>query len=386
MKIAVLRESSPGEIRVALTPGSAQTLIKKGVGVRVQKGCGAAAGFPDALYEAASAELAESPADTLAGADIALAVRVNEHSPEFAPGQIVIAHADPYTSRSTIDKLCASNSSLLALELVPRITRAQSMDALSSQAMVGGYQAVLLGAMKLPRMLPMMMTAAGTVHPAKVFVIGAGVAGLQALSTAKRLGAVASGYDVRPAVREQVESLGAKFVQFDVGGGEGAGGYAKELTPEQQAMQRQLMSDTIAGSDIVITTALVPGRPAPKLIPADAVKRMAPGSVIVDLAAERGGNCELTRPGETFTCPECGVTIVGLTNYAALAPGTASQLLSGNFVNLLKHLLDKQGNLRFDLAAPSDEIVTGMLVCHGGQVVHAGLRKAFGLETPAAVA
>jgi NAD(P) transhydrogenase subunit alpha len=265
----------------------------------------------------------------------------------------------------------------MALELLPRITRAQAMDVLSSQANLAGYQAVIIAAEKLEKIFPMMMTAAGTLQPAKVFVIGAGVAGLQAIATAKRLGAVVSAYDVRPAVKEQVQSVGAKFVELplDTSGAQDKGGYAKEQSAEQQRKQQELMAKVIADSDVVITTALVPGKPAPKLILASAVEKMERGSVIVDLASERGGNCELTEPGQVVV--KHGVTIVGLTNVASLVPTHASQVYAANLQKLLALLIQKDGTLQLDM---SDEIVAGVVMCQDGNVVHPVLKKVLGLN------
>jgi NAD(P) transhydrogenase subunit alpha len=259
------------------------------------------------------------------------------------------------------------------MELIPRITRAQSMDALSSQANLAGYRAVIIAANLLPQIFPMMITAAGTIQPAKVFIVGAGVAGLQAIATAKRLGAAVSAIDVRPEVKEQVESLGARFVMPPVQAS-GEGGYAKELTPEQKAQQQKMMADTVADSDVVVTTALIPGRPAPKLVTAEMVQRMRPSSVIVDLAAERGGNCELTEPGHTVV--KHGVTIVGSTNAPAEVPMDASTMYAGNVVKLLQHLLGKNKDIQWNM---SDEITAGVVVCREGQIVHPGVKKALGL-------
>jgi NAD(P) transhydrogenase subunit alpha len=266
----------------------------------------------------------------------------------------------------------------LGLELLPRITRAQAMDVLSSQANLAGYMAVIQAAERLERVFPMMMTAASTLQPAKVFVVGAGVAGLQAIATAKRLGAVVSAYDVRPAVKEQVQSVGAKFVELplDTSGTQDKGGYAKALTEEQQEKQRQLMAKVIAESDVVITTALIPGKPAPKLIPAAAVEKMGRGSVIIDLAAEKGGNCELTQPGQIVH--HNGVTIVGTTNLASTVPTHASQVYAANLQNLLNAIIDKAGVLKLD---PADEIVAGITLCRDGQVVHPTLKIILGLNT-----
>jgi NAD(P) transhydrogenase subunit alpha len=276
-----------------------------------------------------------------------------------------------------VREIATTGVTAMAMEMVPRITRAQAMDALSSQANLAGYLAVILAAEKLERVFPMMMTAAGTLQPARVFVIGAGVAGLQAIATAKRLGAVVSAYDVRPAVKEQVQSVGAKFVELpmDTSGAQDSGGYAKEQSAEQQEKQRQLMARVISESDVVITTALIPGKPAPKLIPTEAVKRMARGSVIVDLAAERGGNCELTVPGETVERE--GVTIIGKRNLAAGVPTHASQVYAANLQKLLEAITDKSGAWKLD---PSDEITSAMTLTRDGAVVHSHLKSILGLS------
>jgi NAD(P) transhydrogenase subunit alpha len=312
------------------------------------------ASFPDAAYEAAGAQLVDSARD----ADIV--VKVAKPSAEevagLRDGAVLIGFLAPLTDQEGIERLRARGVTAFAMESIPRITRAQSMDALSSQATVSGYKAVLIAADRLPRFFPMLMTAAGTIAPAKVLVLGAGVAGLQAIATARRLGAVTFGFDVRPVVKEQVESLGASFLELSVRGEETEGGYAKELTPEQQAQQQAELAERIADFDAVITTALIPGRPAPRLIPASAVEAMRPGSVIVDLAAEAGGNCELTTPGEITV--EHDVTIVGLTNLPATMPYHASQLYSRNVVSLLSHLVE-DGELKLDW---SDEITASACV------------------------
>jgi NAD(P) transhydrogenase subunit alpha len=335
MKVVVPKETAPGERRVALVPETVRRLSS--FDIVVETGAGLAAGFPDSEYDAAGAELAER--DGLY-ADSRAVVRVSRPSAaeveELAPGTILIGFLAPLTDPDGIRRLEARGIVAFAMEAIPRITRAQTMDALSSQSTVAGYKAALLAADRLPRLFPLLMTAAGTVAPAKVLVLGAGVAGLQAVATARRLGAVVSAFDTRPVVREQVESLGATFLDLGVRGEETAGGYAVELTPEQQAQQQAALEERLVEMDVVITTALVPGRPAPRLIPASAVAAMRPGSVIVDLAAEAGGNCELTEPGAEVTRE--GVTIVGLTNVAATIPYHASQLYSRNVSALLQHL------------------------------------------------
>ena len=357
MRVAVPRESGAGERRVALVPEAAGRLVKAGFSVVVERGAGFGAEFPDAQYEAAGAELT-SRAELFAGADAV--VRVGrpsaEEIAELAPGTVLIGFLSPLTDPEGIEQLAAKGIVAFAMESIPRISRAQSMDALSSQSTVAGYKAVVLAADRLPRLFPLLMTAAGTVAPAKVLVLGAGVAGLQAIATARRLGAVVLGYDVRPAVREQVESLGASFLDLGVAGAETEGGYAAELSPEEQARQQAALEERIADMDVVITTALVPGRPAPLLIPASAVERMRPGSVVVDLAAEAGGNCELTEPG--VEVERLGVTIVGYTDLPSRMPYHASQLYARNVSALLLHLAPT-GELVLDF---DDEITAGACV------------------------
>jgi NAD(P) transhydrogenase subunit alpha len=339
---------------VALVPESLPKLTALGLEVAVQRGAGHAAAFTDAAYEEAGAALVD---DVL---DADLIVKVAKPSADevsrMRPGAVLVGFLAPLTDPERIEQLQAHGLIAFAMESIPRTTRAQSMDALSSQANVAGYKAALIAADRLPRFFPMLMTAAGTVAPAKVLVLGAGVAGLQAIATARRLGAVITGFDVRPVVKEQVESLGATFLELSVRGEETAGGYAAELTPEQQAQQQAELAERMADFDAVITTALIPGRPAPLLIPASAVEAMRPGSVIVDLAAEAGGNCELTTPGEITV--EHDVTIVGLTNLPSTMPYHASQLYSRNIVALVS-LLVEDGELKLDW---SDEIISGACV------------------------
>ncbi|MDX6407608.1 MAG: H+-translocating transhydrogenase subunit alpha [Gaiellaceae bacterium] len=319
---------------MALVPEAVSKLLTSGFQVVVEPGAGIAASFPDDAYGEAGAELADRVWDT----DAIVKVRkpTAEEAQRLRSGQVLIGFLDPLTDRAGIELLMQRGVNAFAMESIPRTTRAQSMDALSSQATVSGYKAVLLAAERLPRFFPMLMTAAGTVAPAKVLVLGAGVAGLQAIATARRLGAVVSGFDVRPAVKEQVESLGATFLELGVRGEETAGGYAGELTADEQRKQQEELAERIPDFDVVITTALIPGRPAPRLIPADAVARMRPGSVIVDLAAEAGGNAEPTQPGEIVE--RDGVTLVGLTNLASTMPFHASQLYARNVSALLQHL------------------------------------------------
>jgi H+-translocating NAD(P) transhydrogenase subunit alpha len=353
MRVGVPKETAGGEQRVALVPDAVSRL--EGFGVVVERGAGEAAGFPDAAYAEAGAELAD---EVWTGADAVVKVAGPSESEiaRLSSGEVLVAFLQPLTETARIDALRQAGVLAFAMESIPRTTRAQAMDALSSQATVAGYKAVLIGADRLPRFLPMLTTAAGTIPPARVLVLGAGVAGLQAIATARRLGGVVSGFDVRPAVREQVQSLGASFLDLGVVGEEGEGGYARELSPEEQARQQAALEERIPDFDLVITTAAIPGRPAPRLIPASAVENMRPGSVIVDLAAETGGNCELTRPGEVVSAH--GVTVVGLLNLPSAMPGHASQLYSRNVSALLEHLAPA-GELTLDW---SDEITAGACV------------------------
>jgi H+-translocating NAD(P) transhydrogenase subunit alpha len=357
VRVAVPQETRAGERRVALVPESVGRLSARGFSFAVERGAGEAAGFGDTEYASAGAELVSRP-DLLAGADaiVRVAPPTADEVAALAPGTVLIGFLSPLTDAEGMERLAARGVVAFAMESVPRITRAQSMDALSSQSTVAGYKAVVLAADRLPRLFPLLMTAAGTVAPAKVLVLGAGVAGLQAIATARRLGAVVSGFDVRPVVREQVESLGATFLDLGVTGAETEGGYATELTSEQQTAQQAALEERIPDFDVVVTTALVPGRPAPKLIPAAAVSRMRLGSVIVDLAAETGGNCELTVPGQEVE--RDGVTIVGFTDLPARMPYHASQLYSRNVVALLEHLAPG-GELTLDF---EDEITAGACV------------------------
>ena len=353
MRVGVPRETAPGERRVALVPETAGKLAAAGFEVVVEAGAGAAASFPDAAYGEAGVALG-NPWDAEAVAkvrkpDAGEAARLHE-------GQVLIGFLDPLSDRKGIERLAARGVVAFAMESIPRITRAQSMDALSSQATVGGYKAAVLAAEHLPRFFPMLMTAAGTVPPAKALVIGAGVAGLQAIATARRLGAVVTGFDVRPVVREQIESLGATWLDLGVSGAEAEGGYARELTPEEMQAQQRALEERISGFDVVVTTAAVPGRAAPRIIPASAVAAMRPGSVIVDLAADTGGNCELTEPGEVVERE--GVTIVGLASLPSTMPYHASMLYSRNVQALLLHLAP-EGELSLDW---SDEITSGACV------------------------
>jgi NAD(P) transhydrogenase subunit alpha len=353
MRVGVPRETDSGERRVALVPELIRRL--EGFDVAVERGAGEDAGFLDSDYEEAGATLV---GDAWQGVDavVKVAKPTAAESDRLASGQILVAFLSPLTDPEGIERLRRRDVYGFAMESIPRITRAQPMDALSSQATVAGYKAVLLAAERLPRFFPMLTTAAGTIAPARALVLGAGVAGLQAIATARRLGAVVSGFDVRPAVREQLQSLGASFLELGVVGEETEGGYARELTPEEQARQQQALEERIPDFDVVVTTAAVPGRPAPKLIPAAAVAAMRPGSVIVDLAAETGGNCELTRPGEVFESD--GVTIVGTVNLPSTMATHASQLYSRNVTALIEHLAPN-GELNLDW---TDEITAGTCV------------------------
>ncbi|MFM7109148.1 MAG: Re/Si-specific NAD(P)(+) transhydrogenase subunit alpha, partial [Planctomycetaceae bacterium] len=345
MQVAVLKETFPGERRVALVPGVVPALVKSGLEVLVEAGAGSTAGYSDEDYRTAGARVV--PRDEAFAADVVLAVRAagacgghwHELRDRLRPGLVVIGQCDPLSHADACREAADRGATLFALELVPRITRAQSMDVLSSQANIAGYRAVLLAATAVPRILPMMTTAAGTLTPAKVLVLGAGVAGLQAIATAKRLGAQVSAYDVRPAVKEQVQSLGARFVELplETGSSEAAGGYAKAMGEEFYARQRELLGKVVADSDVVICTALIPGQKAPVLVTREMVARMKPGSVIVDMAAERGGNCEGSVADDTVVVD--GVTILGPTNLPAEVPAHTSQLYAKNVATFLAHLV-----------------------------------------------
>jgi H+-translocating NAD(P) transhydrogenase subunit alpha len=368
MMVGVPKETVAGETRVALTPAAVVILKKSKVDVLIETGAGAAAGFDNASYVAKGAEIADR-SRLLATSDVILQVRCGLDAASLSGlknESLLIGFCDPLGSPRGIAAAARQGISLIAMEMIPRITRAQAMDALSSQANIAGYKSVIMAAEALPKIFPMMMTAAGTIQASRAFVIGAGVAGLQAIATAKRLGAVVSAYDVRPAVKEQVQSVGAKFVELplDTSDAQDKGGYAKALTVEQQRKQVEYMIRVIAENDIVISTAAVPGQPAPKLVPAAAVEKMQPGSVIVDLAAERGGNCELTEPGKTVV--RHGVTIIGHTNVPATVPLHASNMYSNNLTKLLALLIDKEGKLKIDT---SDDVVAGCLAAHKGQVL-----------------
>jgi NAD(P) transhydrogenase subunit alpha len=356
----VPRETAAGERRVALIPEVVGKLVPGGFEVLVQRGAGEAAAFPDAAYDEAGAQLV----DDWTAAEVVVKVQKpsEEEAARLREGQVLIGFLQPLTDREGIERLAGRGVVAFAMESIPRITRAQPMDALSSQSTVSGYKATLLAAERLPKFFPMLMTAAGTVAPAKVLVLGAGVAGLQAVATSRRLGAVVTGFDVRPVVREQIESLGANWLDLGVVGEETEGGYAQELTEEQQRRQQEELEGRLPEFDVVITTALIPGRPAPRLIPAGAVAAMRPGSVVVDLAAEAGGNCELTEPGEEVVRE--GVTIVGFTNLPSSMPFHASQLYARNVSALLHHLAP-EGELVLDW---DDEITAGACVTREQEV------------------
>ena len=383
MKIGVVKETFPGEQRVAMVPAVIPSLIKGGMEVIIESQAGEPSGYPDADYIEKGGTIAESRAQVFEVSDFILQVRLLGANPEegkadldkFRNGQHLVGMAEALSNPQSIQELAAKGVTAFALELMPRITRAQSMDILSSMGTVAGYKAVLMAAYTLPKMFPMLMTAAGTVTPARVLIIGAGVAGLQAISVARRLGASVEAYDIRPAVKEQIQSLGAKFVELplETGDSEDKGGYAKAQDEEFYKKQRELLGKVIANSDVVISTAAVPGKKAPILITADMVAGMAPGSVIVDLAAERGGNCELTKPGETVTAH--GVTIQGPENLPTTVPYHASQMWSKNVATFLLHLV-KKGELTLDM---DDEITKETMMTQNGEVVLARIREALGL-------
>jgi NAD(P) transhydrogenase subunit alpha len=387
MIAGIVKETYPEERRVALTPHVLPQLTKAGVEVVLESGAGDAAGFPDDAFTEKGAKVVGSRAEVFQTADVILQVRGFGANPErgrddvalMRQGQALIAAFEPLTAPDEVKAVADKGVTLFALELVPRITRAQSMDILSSMATIAGYKAVLLAADRLPKMFPMMMTAAGTIKPAKVFIIGAGVAGLQAIASAKRMGAQVEAYDLRPAVKEQVESLGGKFIEMDLDAGESEdkGGYAKEMGEEFYRKQRELMTRVVAEQDVVISTAAVPGKKAPILITEEMVKGMMPGSVIVDLAAERGGNCESTRPGEIVEVH--GVTIIGPVNLPATVPYHASQMYGKNVTTFLLNMV-KEGKLELDAG---DEVVEESMVTRNGEITNPRVREAFGMA-PAA--
>ena len=377
MIMSVVKETFPGERRVALIPASVPALLKAGHEVLIETGAGTSAGFPDEQFSDKGARIV-SRAEAFA-ANCVLQVRCLGANPDAGQAdlplikadQVLIGMCDPLARPDMAKQIAACGATLLSLELIPRITRAQSMDVLSSQATIAGYRAVLLAALALPKMFPMLTTAAGTLTPAKVFINGAGVAGLQAIASARRLGAVVSAYDVRPVVKEQVQSLGAKFVEIalDTKQAEGTGGYAQAAGEEFYQKQRQLLTEVVATNDVVITTAVIPGKKAPVLFTADMVRAMHPGSVIVDVAAERGGNCELTQPGKTIEVN--GVTILGPTNLPSEIPNHASQMFAKNITTFLNSLL-KDGQFNLDT---TDEIIRETLVCKGGEVVQPKVKE-----------
>lgn len=382
MRIGVPKETAGGEHRVALVPEVVSKLKAKGLDVVVQNGAGTDALVPDSAFVEAGAELSADAA-AIWGSDVVVTIAPPdpEQIRSLGQGSILIGFLAPLSSPQTTKALADAGATAFAMEAIPRISRAQSMDALSSQANVGGYKAALLGAEEMGRFYPMLMTAAGTIPPAKVLVLGVGVAGLQALATAKRLGARTTGYDVRPEVAEQVQSLGAAWLDLGLEAS-GEGGYARELTDEERAQQQQALTDAIKGFDVVITTALVPGRPAPKLVTAEAVEGMKPGSVIVDMAGETGGNCELTEPGQTVVKHD--VKIVSPLNLPASMPEHSSQLFARNVLSLLELLVGEDGALNLDF---DDEIVAGACVVRDGEIVNAGAKatveKASGGAAPA---
>lgn len=383
MIVGVPREIYPGERRVALVPGVIPSLTKAGLEVVVEAGSGVSAGYPDADFVAKGAKIAADRAEVFRTADVIVQVlgygandkNGKEDLPLLRRDQVLIGFLRALDSKQSMQEIAASGARAFAVELMPRTTRAQSMDVLSSMATIAGYKAVLLAADTLPRIFPMLSTAAGTVTPARVFIIGAGVAGLQAIATARRLGAVTSAYDMRPVAKEQVMSLGGRFVELAVEAkdAQDASGYAKAQDEEFYKKQRELLGQVVAQSDVVITTAVIPGKKAPILVTGEMVEKMAPGSVIVDLAVERGGNCELTHPGEIAV--EHGVTIIGLFNLASSVPYHASQMYAKNVTTFLLHLV-KDGKLRTDM---QDEIIRDTLVTAGGEIVNERLRQLYGL-------
>jgi NAD(P) transhydrogenase subunit alpha len=374
MRIGVPKETADGERRVALVPEVVRKLTGQGHEVAVEPGAGAEALIPDSEFQDAGAALSDEvwQCDVVAK----VAPPTTEETARLRSDGVLIAFLQPLTNGDGIRAIAGTRVTSFALEAVPRISRAQSMDALSSQANIAGYKSVLIAATEIGRFFPMLMTAAGTIRPAIVLVLGAGVAGLQAIATARRLGAVVQGFDVRAAVKEQVESLGAKFLEFDLGEDlEGAGGYARELTPEQQARQQELMAEAIGKVDVVITTAAVPGRRAPILVTEEAVRRMKPGSVIVDLAAETGGNCELSEPGQSIVRHD--VKILAPLNVPSTMAEHASQLYARNIESLLG-LMVKEGRIELDF---DDEVIAGACITRGGEIVHEGAKQAAGVAT-----
>ncbi len=374
MRVAVLKETRSAENRVALVPLGVKNLVKRGLTVTVQTGAGETSGVSDLMYRDAGAEIAASAQETLKDAKLILVVNPpsSNELAHLSEGSILVGFLDPLSDPDLVSRLIELKVTGISMELVPRITRAQSMDALSSQATVAGYKAVLLAANHLPKFLPMFTTAAGTIRPAKALILGAGVAGLQAIATARRLGAIVEAFDVRPAVKEQVESLGASFLESEEEvTAEGEGGYAKELTEDQHNKELELIGDALTDTDIVITTAQIPGREAPVLITEDMVKTMKYGSVIVDLAAESGGNCELSEAGETVLAH--GVQILGPSNLAASIPVHSSQMYSKNVVTLISEFLGEDGQLQLDF---ENDVVGPSTVTHGGEVQNERVKSA----------
>jgi len=365
--VYIPREKRPGETRVAATPETVKKMVKAGLDVTVERGAGVAAYFPDADYEAAGARLEDDAARGWSAAEAVLKVTPPQpgEADGLERGALLVGFLAPHREADLIRGLAGQGVSSLAMELIPRITRAQPMDALSSQANIGGYKAVLLAALKLPKYCPLLMTAAGTVKPARFVIMGAGVAGLQAIATARRLGAIVEVSDIRPAVKEQVQSLGARFIELPLAeSGEGTGGYAREMGEDFLRRQREIVLQHVSMADAVITTALVPGRPAPKLVTRQMVEAMRPGSVVVDLAVEQGGNCELSQADQEVV--HGGVVILGPSNLAATMPHDASALYARNVWSLLQ-LVAKDGQLTVDT---TDEVIAGCLLTHAGQVVH----------------
>ena len=381
MKIAVPRETADGETRAALTPQTAAQLIGDGVEVIVQRGAGDGSFIPDEAWTEAGATLVPDAPALYAGADVVLRVGrpTDEEIGMLRSGTILIGTLGTLAKPELAQRLAEAGVTAISMDAIPRITRAQSMDTLSSQATVGGYKAVLIAAERLPKFMPLLTTAAGTVRPARVLVFGAGVAGLMAIGTARRLGAVVEATDVRPVVKEQVQSLGGTFLEVEMtdeekAQAETAGGYAREMSDDYKRRQAELIASRVGEADAVITTALIPGRPAPRLITEEMVKSMRPGSVIVDMAAEMGGNCELTEPGKEVV--KHGVRIIGFTNLPATMPGSATQMYAKNIQTLVKHLLN-DGAIQLDF---DDEITRGATITHAGKVIHEATAKALGIE------
>jgi H+-translocating NAD(P) transhydrogenase subunit alpha len=374
LRVLVAKETTDGETRVAAVPETVKAMVKAGLSVAVEPGAGEQAFISDKAFADAGAQIADDAQSGWSSADVVLKVREPHDRPDLGSevgalkeGATIIGFLNPYKADESIRSYVARKISSLPMELVPRITRAQKMDALSSQANIAGYKAVLLAAAHLPKYFPLLMTAAGTVKPARVVIMGAGVAGLQAIATAKRLGAIVEASDIRPETKEQVESLGGKFIPLpDMGeSGSGAGGYAREVTKEFLQKQQEIVGEHVAMADVVITTALVPGRPAPKLVPAWMVERMKDGSIVVDLAVEQGGNCELSEAGKDVR--KHGVLIMGPPNLAATLPADASMLYARNVLALLQDHLTKEGTLKWDM---ENEVTRGTLLTHEGKIVH----------------